>query len=435
METGTRATPPSRHSARSEAQSQNPPQGQRIRSRGSCDFAQDDGAGGHRIASIDAFRGLTILVMVFVNQLAGVSGVPQWARHMKADADAMSFVDVVFPAFLFIVGMSIPFALDQRRARGDDGATLQRHVIGRSAGLIVLGLFMVNAEDGFNPAAMPFNIGWWSLGLYLCAFLIWGVYGSAAPGGRNGWRAAGVLGLLVLACAYRGGPDGQAGMTHQWWGILGLIGWSYLIAATTWLACRGRIAVLLAAAAACIAVYALSHAFPPAAYPNWSGLTDCGGLVCETSLTLLGVVTSLLFFAEPGGRSTQQRLAQAAALVIACLVAGALLRPAYTISKIYASPTWCLYSAAICIGVFAALHALVDVRGRAGWTRWLAPVAAQPLVAYLILFVIVDLEDALHKNLPDALNHEIISIAFSVVFALSVVGATALVTRRVRLQL
>nr|MDP9124979.1 DUF5009 domain-containing protein [Pseudomonadota bacterium] len=103
-----------------------------------------------RIVSIDAFRGLTILVMVFVNQLAGVSGVPQWARHMKADADAMSFVDVVFPAFLFIVGMSIPFALAQRQARGDDGAALQRHVLARSAGLIVLGLFMVNAEDGFN---------------------------------------------------------------------------------------------------------------------------------------------------------------------------------------------------------------------------------------------------------------------------------------------
>ena len=92
-----------------------------------------------RIASIDAFRGLTILVMVFVNQLAGVSGVPQWARHMKADADAMSFVDVVFPAFLFIVGMSIPFALNQRQARGDDGAALQRHVLARSLGLIVLG--------------------------------------------------------------------------------------------------------------------------------------------------------------------------------------------------------------------------------------------------------------------------------------------------------
>ena len=388
-----------------------------------------------RILSIDAFRGLTILVMVFVNQLAGVSGVPQWARHMKADADAMSFVDVVFPAFLFIVGMSIPFALNQRQARGDDGAALQRHVLGRSLGLIVLGLFMVNAEDGFNPAAMPFNIGWWSLGLYLCTWLIWGVYGSAATGGRNTWRAVGVLGLLVLSCAWRGGPDGKAWMTHQWWGILGLIGWSYLISASAYLAGRARVPLLLAATAACIAFYALCHAFPAAAWPNWADLTDCGGLVCETSLTLLGVVTSLVFFARPDERAPVRRFAQAAALAAACIVAGALLRPAYTISKIYASPTWCLYSAAICIALFAGLYTLVDLLGYARWTRWLAPVAAQPLVAYLIPFVVVGIEDALHVGFPDALNHGVAGVGFSVVFALFVLGATAVVTRKVRLQL
>ena len=388
-----------------------------------------------RIVSIDAFRGLTILVMVFVNQLAGVSGVPQWARHMKADADAMSFVDVVFPAFLFIVGMSIPFALNQRRARGDDGAALQRHVLGRSLGLVMLGLFMVNAEDGFNAAAMPFNIGWWSLGLYLCTWLIWGVYGSTAVGGRNTWRAVGALGLLVLSCAYRGGLDGKAWLTHQWWGILGLIGWAYLISASVWLACRGRVAVLLAAAAACIACYALCHAFPAAAYPNWSDLTDCGGLVCETSLTLLGVVTSVVFFARPDERAPARRFGQAAALIVACIVAGALLRPAYTISKIYASPTWCLYSAAICIAMFAALHALVELRGHARWTRWLAPVATHPLVAYLIPFVVVGLEDALHVGFPDALNHGVAGAGFCVVFVLFVLGATALATRRIRLQL
>ena len=388
-----------------------------------------------RILSIDAFRGLTILVMVFVNQLAGVSGVPQWARHMKADADAMSFVDVVFPAFLFIVGMSIPFALNQRQARGDDGAALQRHVLGRSLGLIVLGLFMVNAEDGFNPAAMPFDIGWWSLGLYVCTYLIWGVYGGAAPGGRNTWRAVGALGLLVLGCAYRGGPDGKAWMTHQWWGILGLIGWSYLISASAYLAGRARIAVLLGATAACVAFYALCHAFPATAYPNWADLTDCGGLVCETSLTLLGVVTSLVFFARPDDRVPVHRFGQAALLIVACIVAGALLRPAYTISKIYASPTWCLYSAAICIALFAALYALVDLRGHARWTRWLAPVAAQPLVAYLIPFVVVGIEDALHVGFPDAFNHGAAGVAFSVAFALFVLVATALVIRKVRLQL
>ncbi len=388
-----------------------------------------------RIVSIDAFRGLTILVMVFVNQLAGVSGVPQWARHMKADADAMSFVDVVFPAFLFIVGMSIPFALAQRQARGDDGAALQRHVLARSAGLVVLGLFMVNAEDGFNPAAMPFNIGWWSLGLYLCTWLIWGVYGSAAAGGRNTWRAVGVLGLLVLSCAYRGGPDGKAWMTHQWWGILGLIGWSYLIAASVYLAGRARVSVLLMATAACVAFYALCHAFPVASHPNWSDLTDCGGLVCETSLTLLGVVTSLVFFARPGERTPVRRFAQAGALVAACVVAGALLRPAYTISKIYASPTWCLYSAAICIALFAVLHGLVDLRGQSRRVRWLAPVAANPLVAYLIPFVVVGIEDAFQVAFPEVLNHGPLGVGFCVAFVLFVWGATAIVSRKVKLQL
>ena len=389
----------------------------------------------HRILSIDAFRGLTILVMVFVNQLGGVSGVPQWARHMPADADAMSFVDVVFPAFLFIVGMSIPFALAQRQARGDDGPALQGHVLARTLGLLVLGLFMVNAEDGFNPAQMPFNIGWWQLGLYLCTWLIWGVYGTPAAGGRNTWRTVGVLGLLVLSCAYRGGPDGKAWMTHQWWGILGLIGWSYLIAASVYLAGRGRLAWLLLATAACVAFYALCHAFPATAYPRWADLADCGGLVCETSLTLLGVVTSLVFFARPGERAPARRFGIAGALIVACVVVGALLRPAYTISKIYASPTWCLYSAAICIALFAGLYVLVDLRGHARWVRWVAPVASQPLVAYLIPFVVVGIEDTFGVGFPDVLNHGVAGVAFCVAFVAFVLAATAVVTRKVKLQL
>jgi heparan-alpha-glucosaminide N-acetyltransferase len=384
-----------------------------------------------RIRAIDAFRGLTILVMVFVNQLAGVSGVPQWARHMKADADAMSFVDVVFPAFLFIVGMSIPFALAQRQARGDDGAALQRHVLGRTLGLLVLGLFMVNAEDGFNPAFMPWSIGTWSLAFYACVFVVWGVYGGAAPGGRNGWRTLGVLGLLVLADAYKGGADGQAWMTHQWWGILGLIGWSYLIAATAWLCAGGRVAWLLAAATACVAYYAASQAVAPAAHPGWAAILAEPALVCETSLTLLGAVTSVLFF----GPATTRRVARVVALVTVLVVAGALLRPLYTISKIYGSPTWCLYSAAICIVLFAALHWLVDVRGHVRWTAILMPVAAQPLVAYLIPFVVEAALGALHVELPDVLNQGAAGVAFCGVFVVFVLGATALVARRIRLQL
>jgi predicted acyltransferase len=142
-----------------------------------------------------------------------------------------------------------------------------------------------------------------------------------------------------------------------------------------------------------------------------------------------------VFFARPGEIAPLRRFGQAALLALACVAAGAWLRPAYTISKIYASPTWCLYSAAICIALFAALHTAIDLRGHARWTRWLAPVAAQPLVAYLIPFVVVGLEDAFGVGFPDVLNHGVAGVAFCVVFALFVLGATALVTRRVRLQL
>ena len=71
-----------------------------------------------RILSIDVFRGFTIFMMVFVNDLAGVGNIPDWMKHMPADADAMTFVDVVFPAFLFIVGMAIPFAVKNRLEKG-----------------------------------------------------------------------------------------------------------------------------------------------------------------------------------------------------------------------------------------------------------------------------------------------------------------------------
>src|SRR5258705_3231812 len=111
-----------------------------------------------RILSIDAFRGITILVMIFVNELAGIRDIPTWMKHMPADADAMSFVDVVFPAFLFIVGMSIPFALSYRLSKGDTTFQLQKHIAWRTIGLLVLGVFMVNTEEGYNEEAMGMSI-------------------------------------------------------------------------------------------------------------------------------------------------------------------------------------------------------------------------------------------------------------------------------------
>ena len=88
--------------------------------------------------------------MLFVNEMAGVTGTPAFLRHVAPDVDGMTLTDVVFPAFLFITGMSIPLALG-RLVAGESRIRTVRHVVIRSVSLIVIGVFMVNAEQGFAP--------------------------------------------------------------------------------------------------------------------------------------------------------------------------------------------------------------------------------------------------------------------------------------------
>ena len=64
-----------------------------------------------RLASIDVFRALTMLLMIWVNDFWSLTGVPKWLQHASATEDYMGFSDVIFPLFLFIVGLSLPLAI------------------------------------------------------------------------------------------------------------------------------------------------------------------------------------------------------------------------------------------------------------------------------------------------------------------------------------
>jgi heparan-alpha-glucosaminide N-acetyltransferase len=324
-----------------------------------------------RITSIDAFRALTVLLMILVNEWHGVAGLPPWLRHYPAEADAMSFADAVFPAFLFIVGMSIPLALQQKLAAGR-GPTLQGVAL-RSVGLLVLGVLMVNAEGGHHAAAMPLPIGVWALLSYLGFFLVWGSL-RGGPALAAPWRLAGAVLLLALALVWRGGADGSESIAPQWWGILGLIGWAYGLASLIYLLVRGHLGGLLLAAAACLA---------------WWLWVQPSGHATHTLIVLAGAITALLFLDTASSLSLAQRRWMALGLALLMAVLAALLRPEYRISKIHATPSWALYSAAASVLIFLALHGWLEGRQRElpGW-RWLAPVATNPLLAYLLPFVI-----------------------------------------------
>jgi predicted acyltransferase len=93
-----------------------------------------------RLLSLDAFRGLAIAGMILVNNPGSWTHVYAPLRH--AEWHGWTPTDLVFPFFLFIVGVAIPFSFGKRLDRGDSRGGLVRHILRRSAILFGLGLFL-----------------------------------------------------------------------------------------------------------------------------------------------------------------------------------------------------------------------------------------------------------------------------------------------------
>ncbi|RYG38932.1 DUF5009 domain-containing protein [bacterium] len=139
-----------------------------------------------RLASLDAFRGLTVLLMLLVNNVALGEKTPTQLMHAHWNAGA-TLTDLVFPWFLLCVGTAIPFSRRSAEKRGEGSLTILRRIVARSASMFALGVFLTSAL-----AQKPiFSLG--VLQLIALAYLV------AAPfGGLSAlWR--GGTGLLMLA--------------------------------------------------------------------------------------------------------------------------------------------------------------------------------------------------------------------------------------------
>jgi predicted acyltransferase len=374
-----------------------------------------------RIVAIDALRGLTFFVMLFVNCLAGADGVPYGLQHFAASVDGMSLADVVFPAFLFVVGTSIPFSLNHRLSVAGGMPKTLWQVATRAFGLIVIGFFMVNTEEGYNEAAMGMSISLWALCFYGAVLLTWGPYNRVL-------RAIGVAIIAALALVYRSGADGQGWMAPAWWGILGCIGWAYLVASLVYLGGRGRLAVLALATAGCVAWFMLSHAY--------GGNEVVAMHATHTSIVLSGAICVLLFFDGARGAAGARRLVAGIVLAVVLALAAWLLHHGYPISKIGATPPWALYCAALCSGLFVLLYWLIEMRQVTRWTALVQPAAANPLVTYLLPMVLVTAMHYLHLHWWPALTHGAGAIAFSLLFAAVMMGVVAVLnTYNVKLKL
>ena len=105
-----------------------------------------------RLLSLDVVRGITIAFMIMVNNNGGPGS---WRFMNHAEWNGLTPTDLVFPTFVFVVGVSVVFAFEARLARGAKRAQLAMHTLQRAVVLFLLGI-VVNSFPFFELPHMRF---------------------------------------------------------------------------------------------------------------------------------------------------------------------------------------------------------------------------------------------------------------------------------------
>lgn len=106
-----------------------------------------------RLVSLDVFRGMTVAGMLLVNNPGTWSAIYPPLEH--AAWHGWTPTDVIFPFFLFIVGITTEISLRARRARGDDEQAILRQILKRGALIFLFGLLLAGFPFFTWPPALP----------------------------------------------------------------------------------------------------------------------------------------------------------------------------------------------------------------------------------------------------------------------------------------
>ncbi len=380
-----------------------------------------------RIASIDIFRALTMLLMIFVNDLWTLRNIPAWLGHAAAEEDRLGLADVVFPAFLFIVGLSIPFAMANRRKKGESDITIFKHILQRSLALIVMGFFMVNFENISNEL-LAFSKYYWEILMALAFFMIWNNYRSKQVLNTIpawGMQSLGIVLLIFLAIVYKGGTaEDPAWMKTHWWGILGLIGWAYLLNALIYLVMGPRILI----AALVLILFHVLNVQEFVEIARFRGIEIVVGASNHASV-MSGVFASILYINLKDRNKQHMFLVMLLILAILFIGYGLVTRPFWGISKIRATPSWTAICAGISFGFYGLLYLIADIYKKTNWAGIIGPAGRSTLTCYLVPYYYYPIIMLIGIRLPMYLRDGYIGILKSLLFALLIIQITRLLEK------
>jgi predicted acyltransferase len=375
-----------------------------------------------RNPAIDMMRALTMLIMIFVNDFWKIHNVPHYLEHASYGEDFMGLADVIFPCFLFSVGLSIPYAIEIRYSKGYESLSTIKHIFSRTFALLITGVFIGNSEARLSADA-PYTIAIYWILMIIAFFAIWNDYSKVTDHKIQGlisiFKIIGVLILFYLALSFKG-ADGSAFSSN--WGILGMIGFAYLFCATVFLLFRERpkylwyIAIILIL----IAILKTPLRFD---FGGTSILDLPKGNFIDGFIALFHIGNGVLTAFTMGGVLLSISLAKMQKLSkskhwfyifvsgLISLVIGYFCHHYWIVSKISATLPWLFY--VLCISLW--IYTLMDIftnYNLTEWFKWIKPAGTSTLTTYCVPYLyyaassltLIALPDQLTSGLPGLIN-------------------------------
>ncbi|HLY66274.1 MAG TPA: heparan-alpha-glucosaminide N-acetyltransferase domain-containing protein [Chloroflexota bacterium] len=305
-----------------------------------------------RLVSLDVLRGITIAFMILVNNNGGHA----WWPFNHSDWNGWTPTDLVFPTFLFVVGVTTVLSLESRLNRGATPGSQIPHIVRRFVLLFLFGLFV----NGFP------TFPWAHLRIY---------------------------------------------------GVLQRIAICYLLASLLWLAVRKsarRVAILAAICAVCLVGYYIlmrwvpvpgygvpgrdiplldknlnlvawldRHIFP--AQRLYERVRDPEGLLSDIpslATTMLGMLTAVWLRTD---RTIRQKCAGILAAGVVCILMGELWNPWFPINKKLWTSSYVLFAGGCSLLIWALCIWLIDMKGwKKGWAGFWLVFGTNAIFAYVL---------------------------------------------------
>lgn len=306
----------------------------------------------HRFVSLDVFRGAAIVAMILVNNPG--DAVVTFAQLKHSSWHGFTFADTIFPAFLWIVGLSLVLSMDARAARGESRAHMLWHAARRAAILLACGLVLEGfpyfdlAHYQYTGVLQKIAIAYF----IACAICLY-----------TGWRGR-ILALIVIFAAYISFMLGVHAPE------CGLGPWSPECNAAKYFNDQAL----------------AGHLWDASMGNDPDGIV---GSIAAAASVLLGALAGRWFGRDSlsAGGLPPARLA---AFVVVPILAGLALSAWIPINKILWTPSYTLLMGGLSCAAFLMVFWLVEQRGAGRWLKPLEIFGLNALAAYILSRLGVD---------------------------------------------